>query len=108
MSVKEIVAGQFDAVLANATQAILVKFWGDDCAKCAAMVPILEKFRETSAGELEIVSCYLTPQDDIVRRYGLQGIPTLMLFEDGEPIHRHTGMMDLQALHEAFILRERL
>jgi len=95
----------FQAEVLAAAGRVLVDFWGDDCVKCAALAPLLDELAAELAGRVKVVKFWAHPQMPIVQQYGLKGIPTLILFQDGEPVRRTLVYAPKQAILEALELR---
>ncbi|RJG12174.1 thioredoxin [Pseudomonas cavernicola] len=77
---------------------VLVDFWADWCAPCKALMPLLAQITEGYRGELLLakVNCDLEP--DIVARFGIRSLPTVVLFKDGQPIDGFTGAQPESAI----------
>lgn len=67
----------------------LIKFYADWCGPCKIYAPVVE--RVASAHDLELVTVNVDEEQELMKQYGVQGIPTLILEENGEEIARHTG-----------------
>ena len=80
----------FDAFIAGDLPA-LVDIWGEDCAICQAIAPVVEQIAEKYAGRLSVASFKAEQTDPIVDRLGLRGIPTLILFKAGQERLRLIG-----------------
>ena len=75
---------EFQSVVLNSEVPILVDFWAEWCAPCKAIAPILEEVLEHYSGRLSIVKLNVDENQTIPAQYGVKGIPTLMLFKDGQ------------------------
>ncbi|MGH8434132.1 MAG: thioredoxin [Pseudomonas sp.] len=77
---------------------VLVDFWADWCAPCKALMPLLAQITEGYRGELLLakVNCDLEP--DIVARFGIRSLPTVVLFKDGQPVDGFTGAQSESAI----------
>lgn len=75
-------------------QPTFVNFGADGCKQCAMMEPIREKLAEEFQGQLDVVFVQVQQQQLLASRYGVNGIPHLVFFdENGEQVHAHTGFM---------------
>ena len=83
----------FDVTTANFDQAViqnsfekpvLVDFWAEWCAPCKALMPMLAKIAESYQGELLLAKVDCEAEQDIVARFGIQSLPTVVLFKDGQ------------------------
>ncbi|WP_137888604.1 thioredoxin [Pseudomonas sp. 2FE] len=77
---------------------VLVDFWADWCAPCKALMPLLAQITEGYRGELLLakVNCDLEP--DVVARFGIRSLPTVVLFKDGQPVDGFTGAQPESAI----------
>ena len=78
---------------------VLVDFWAEWCGPCKMMHPILEEYSKEE-GAIQVVKVNVDEEADIASKYNIRGIPTFILFEDGEVAKRQTGVMSVQQLKE--------
>lgn len=76
----------------SGSQPILVDFWVRGCGPCAAPAPILDEFAREHAGKLRVGKLRLDQAPDLVQRFALTTLPTLIVFADGQPKTRITGV----------------
>ena len=86
-----------DEVLASDTP-VLVDFWAVWCSPCRMIAPILEQVAEEQDGRLKIVKLDVDANHRIPHQYGVQGIPTLLVFKSGEPVDRIVGFLPKPSL----------
>jgi thioredoxin len=70
---------------------VVVDFWAAWCGPCRMLAPALESEIEKRAGKLELVKIDVDAEPTLAARYGIQSIPTVALFRDGEPIRGFVG-----------------
>ena len=82
-SVREMNERDFDQVVLKSRTPVLVDFWADWCGPCRALAPIVELAAKQYAGAAHIFKLNVDDSPAVVERYGIQAIPTLILFQDG-------------------------
>jgi thioredoxin 2 len=87
----------FDAQIA-ASVPVLVDFWAPWCGPCRMVSPAVEAAGRDLTGQLKVVKLNVDEAPDISARYGVQGIPLLVLMRDGEEIDRLVGAVPPQQL----------
>lgn len=70
---------------------VVVDLWAPWCGPCRMVAPVLEQLAAERAGRLKIVKVNVDTSPTIAGRYGVQGIPTLLLFANGEVVTRQVG-----------------
>jgi len=75
--------GSFEDDVLKAEDPVLVDYWAEWCGPCKAIAPILGEIAEEYAGRLKIAKLNIDENPSTPPRYGIRGIPTLMLFKDG-------------------------
>ena len=90
----------FDATTADFEQSViensfhkpvLVDFWAEWCAPCKALMPMLQTIAESYQGELLLAKVNCDVEPDIVSRFGIRSLPTVVLFKDGQPVDGFAG-----------------
>lgn len=81
-------SADFDqSVIQNSfVKPVLVDFWADWCAPCKVLMPLLEKITADYQGELLLAKVNCDVEQEIVHRFGIRSLPTVVLFKDGQPV----------------------
>ena len=96
--IKDVSDDQFAAQVLQAEGLVLVDFWAQWCGPCKTIAPILEKVAEQYAGKLQVVKVDVEHNTETPAKYGVRGIPTLLLIRDGEEVAKQVGAVSAQQL----------
>lgn len=83
-NVKVVSDDAFEAQVLGADMPVLVDFWADWCGPCKMIAPVLEEVAEEYRGRLVVMKMNIDDNPETPQRLGVRGIPTLMLFREGE------------------------
>ena len=100
--IKHVTDASFEADVLQASQPTLVHYWAEWCGPCKMIAPILDEVSNSYAGKLQIAKMNVDENRDIPAKFGIRGIPTLMLFKDGQLAATKVGAMSKAQL-TAFI-----
>ena len=73
----------FESDVLESDQPVLVDYWAEWCGPCKMIAPVLEEIREDYSGKVKIAKLNIDENPATPPKYGIRGIPTLMLFKDG-------------------------
>ena len=88
----------FELEVLNSEQPVLVDYWAEWCGPCKSIAPILDEVSREYEKKVKIAKLDVDQNHEISKKYGIRGIPTLMLFKDGNVIATHTGALDKSQL----------
>ncbi|HRQ61806.1 MAG TPA: thioredoxin [Alphaproteobacteria bacterium] len=90
----------FEAEVLKADGPVVVDFWAEWCGPCKALSPLIDEVAGELAGKVKIVKVNIDESPDAPTKYGVRGIPTLMLFKDGQVVDTRVGGMPKSQLSE--------
>ena len=93
---------QWDSDVLKSDKPVLVDYWAEWCGPCKMIAPILDEVATGYAGRLQVAKMNVDENRDVPAKFGIRGIPTLMLFKDGQLAATKVGAMSKSQL-TAFI-----
>ncbi len=90
----------FEIEILKSNRPAIVDFWATWCAPCKAIVPILEDMAETYIGKVKVAKMNVDENPATPGKYGVRGIPTLILFKDGEVVDQVVGAVPKSQIQE--------
>ena len=91
--IKHVSDASFEADVLQPGSAVLVDYWAEWCGPCKMIAPILDEVATAYSGKLQIAKMNVDENRDIPAKFGIRGIPTLMLFKDGQLAATKVGAM---------------
>jgi thioredoxin 1 len=90
-SINNLTDASFDEEIGAAEQAVIVDFWAEWCGPCKMISPILDEIAAEHPDKLRVAKLNVDDNPDTARRFGVMSIPTLIVFNDGQPAKRVVG-----------------
>ncbi len=100
MSLKALTDSDFEEEVINSDSPVLVDFWAEWCGPCKTLLPIVEEIAGEMEGKLKVVKVNIEEAPETPTKYGLRGVPTLMLFKGGKVVDTRVGGMPKSQLTE--------
>jgi thioredoxin 1 len=83
----------FDNDVLKSDTPVLVDFWAEWCGPCKMIAPVLEEVATSHAGKIKIAKVDVDDNREVAAKYGIRGIPTLMIFKNGELAAQKVGAL---------------
>ena len=94
MSIVHLSDSSFEEDVINSSLPVLVDYWAEWCGPCKAIGPLLEEISNEYGDKVVIAKLNIDDNKDIPAKYSIRGIPTLMLFKEGEVEATKVGMLN--------------
>jgi thioredoxin 1 len=98
--IQHITDSTFESVVIQSPNTVLVDFWAEWCGPCKMIAPVLDEAATTYKDKLQITKMNVDDNRDIPAKFGIRGIPTLMLFKNGQLAATKVGAMSKAQLTE--------
>ncbi|MET0509461.1 MAG: thioredoxin TrxA [Burkholderiaceae bacterium] len=98
MSIKQVSNDSFDADVLKADAPVLVDYWAEWCGPCKLIAPILDEVSRDYSDKLKVAKVNVDENQEIASKYGIRGIPTLMLFRNGAVVATKVGALSKSQL----------
>lgn len=90
----------FDKEVLKSSVPVLVDFWAEWCGPCRQLSPVIDEIAKEMDGKVKVVKVNIDQNPEAPTQYGVRGIPTLMLFKDGQLASTKVGALPKQKLVE--------
>jgi thioredoxin 1 len=98
---QEVTDSTFEQQVLKADQPVLVDFWATWCGPCKAIAPIVEEVAQGYAGKARVYKMDVDRNNATPMRYGVRGIPTLLVFKDGKVAEQIVGYVPKETIQKA-------
>lgn len=97
---KAVTDSSFDADVLKSSTPVLVDFWAEWCGPCRALAPKLEEIAQEMSAQVKIVKVNVDENEETPRRYGVRGIPAMILFKGGQEVGQLVGNHPKDAIED--------
>ncbi len=98
MSIVEVSDESFESEVLSSSQPVLVDYWAEWCGPCKTIAPLLEEVAEAYGDRIKVAKLNIDENRDTPAKYGIRGIPTLMVFKNGEVESTKVGALSKSQL----------
>ncbi len=98
MTIQHVSDASFEQDVLQADEAVLVDYWAEWCGPCKMIAPILDEVSRDYAGKVRVAKLNVDENQSTPTKYGIRGIPTLMLFRNGAVVATKVGALSKSQL----------
>ena len=100
-NIAELTDESFEAEVLQSPQPVLVDFWAPWCGPCRQIAPMVDEIASENEGSAKVVKINIDESPETAQSFGVNSIPTLMVFKGGEVVERFVGIQSKARLQEA-------
>jgi thioredoxin 1 len=97
-SVTAVSGNNFESIVLKSNVPVLVDFWAEWCGPCRNLAPTIERVAARYSGTARVAKVNIDDEPQMLRQYGIRGVPTLILFKDGAEQERIVGAATAEAI----------
>ena len=100
-TIMELTDANFDSDVLKSPQPVMVDFWAAWCSPCRALAPIVDELATAYSGKIKVGKMDVDKNNATPMRYGVRGIPTLLIFKDGQVKEQIVGFVPKETIQKA-------
>ena len=98
--ITEITQQNFESEVLGSSVPVLVDFWASWCGPCRMLSPVVDELAEKYEGKVKFGKINVDEQPRLAMNYGVESIPTLLLFKDGRPVDKSVGVVPKSSIEQ--------
>jgi thioredoxin 1 len=102
-NIAEVTDANFDNEVLQSPHPVLVDFWATWCGPCRAVSPVVEEVATGYEGKLKVVKMNVDQNSETPSRYGIRGIPALLIFKDGKIVEQIVGYVPKETIDQTVV-----
>lgn len=91
MAMQNVTDGSFETDVIGSSKPVLVDFWAEWCGPCKQIAPALDEISQELGDQIDIAKINIDENPQVPGKYGVRGIPTLLIFQDGQVVAQKVG-----------------
>ena len=100
----EVTDNNFESEVLRSKVPVLVDFFAENCGPCRLLKPVLKALAESLGDTVKIGTVDVAANEALAHAYGIAAVPTLIVFKNGQELHRMVGLKELHYLREALVV----
>ena len=100
-AIMEVTDANFDQEVLKSEQPVLIDFWAVWCGPCRALAPVVDEVAESYSGKVKVAKMNVDENPGTPGRYGIRGIPTLLIFKGGQVKEQIVGYVPKETIQKA-------
>ncbi len=100
MSEKIITDANFETEVIKSSSPVLVDFWAEWCGPCKMLSPVIDRLAKANEGKITVGKMNVDENQDTPQKFGIQGIPTLLFFKNGEVVDQIVGFQSQEKIQK--------
>ena len=97
-NITHVTDASFEADVLKSGEPVLVDYWAEWCGPCKMIAPILEEVASAYAGKIKVAKMDVDANQEVPAKFGIRGIPTLILFKNGQEVAKKVGALSKSQL----------
>ncbi|WP_418263233.1 thioredoxin [Flavobacterium faecale] len=97
----------FDSII-NTNKPVLIDFYATWCAPCKTLSPILKEVKDSLGDQITIIKIDIDKNPSVAGKYQVRSVPTMILFQNGEPLWKQSGVLDKNEIINSIVHKAKI